>query len=102
MKSRYQENQLHFKMQQSEHTAGLRRSGRVRRSVVTVTYDSDSSDVEEKIPTKHAIGRCSNKKQKCLAFKQEQQLQELALLTDGNTPFFFFFRKNLLLRRKRE
>ncbi|KAK1368591.1 hypothetical protein POM88_034683 [Heracleum sosnowskyi] len=61
---------------------GLRRSTRARRSVATTTYDSDSS--EEKVPTKYVMGSCSNKKQKCLALKQEPQFQEVALLTCGH------------------
>ncbi|KAK1368650.1 hypothetical protein POM88_034742 [Heracleum sosnowskyi] len=63
-------------MQQSEETASLRRSGRFRKSV-------ESSDIEAKVPRKHPIGRCSNKKHKSLAVEQEKQLQELTLVTDG-------------------
>lgn len=81
------------KMRKSAHTAILRRSGRVRRSVVVAGYDSDSLNIEVQVSRKHPIGRCSSKKPKCLAVEQEQQLQEPPSVTDGNTPFVCFFRK---------
>ncbi|KAL8107968.1 hypothetical protein AgCh_024396 [Apium graveolens] len=70
-------------MRKSAHTAILRRSGRVRRSVVVAGYDSDSLNIEVQVSRKHPIGRCSSKKPKCLAVEQEQQLQEPPSVTDG-------------------
>ncbi|KAL8107972.1 hypothetical protein AgCh_024400 [Apium graveolens] len=55
---------------------------RARRSVVVTGYHSDSSDIKEKVPRKHPIGRCSKKKLKYSAFEQDQQLQEPVLVTN--------------------
>ncbi|XP_074333004.1 uncharacterized protein LOC141670860 isoform X2 [Apium graveolens] len=60
----------------------LRRSVRARRSVVVTGYHSDSSDIKEKVPRKHPLGRCSKKKLKYSAFEQDQQLQEPVLVTN--------------------
>ncbi|KAL1834195.1 hypothetical protein ACET3Z_003846 [Daucus carota] len=71
------------KLQESDETANVRRSARLRQSPVVTTYASDSSESQEQVPRKHPIGRCSKKKLKSFAFQQDQQLQEPTLVTNG-------------------